>query len=189
MLNKKVLVKGITSLSEARYCAGMFVDYISFDFEPNSDFFTDDKQFEEIRGWLSGVKILGSKETANEAEISEIINEKNLDGFIFSQSQYLILGLVHANTKVLEWSFADLGILPSDLDSEVILILTAGSEIAESQIEDIPNLVLQGYDFENVKYLNEEIEGYAFNGSIETQIGNNAYHELIEALEFIDENY
>ncbi len=189
MLNKKVLVKGITSLSEARYCAGMFVDYISFDFDPASDFFTDDKQFEEIRGWLSGVKILGSKEKANEAEISEIINEKNLDGFLFSQSQYTILGLVDTNTKLLEWPITDLDILPSDLDSNVILVLTAGNEITETQIREIPNLVLQGYDFENVKYLNEDIQGYAFNGSIETQIGNNAYHDLIEALEFIDENY
>ena len=60
---KTILVKNITSLSEARYCSGMMVDFISFDLNPESPDFVDLKEFEEIKNWLSGVKILGSFNT------------------------------------------------------------------------------------------------------------------------------
>jgi phosphoribosylanthranilate isomerase len=60
---KTTLVKSITSLSEARYCSGMMVDYISFDLNPESADYVPKNEFEEIKNWLSGVKILGSFET------------------------------------------------------------------------------------------------------------------------------
>ncbi len=50
-LVKQVKVGNITNLSEARYCAGMGVDYLSF---PAS--IIDPKTFKEITGWISGPK-------------------------------------------------------------------------------------------------------------------------------------
>lgn len=48
-LSKRVKVGNITNLSDARYCAGMGVDYLSF---PSDRI--DPKTFGEITGWISG---------------------------------------------------------------------------------------------------------------------------------------
>lgn len=45
----KVKAGNITNLSDARYCAGMGVDWIGF---PAAE--VDEKKFQEITGWLSG---------------------------------------------------------------------------------------------------------------------------------------
>ncbi len=51
MLKIKVKVSKVTNLSEARYCAGMGVDFLSF---PVSQ--VDPKTFAEITGWVAGPK-------------------------------------------------------------------------------------------------------------------------------------
>lgn len=48
-LKTKVIVGNITNLSEARYCAGMGVDFLAF---PSHRI--DPKTFQEITGWVSG---------------------------------------------------------------------------------------------------------------------------------------
>jgi phosphoribosylanthranilate isomerase len=50
-LKTKVFIKNITNLSDARYCAGMMVDYIGFDTKVLST-----NTFKEIKNWLSGVE-------------------------------------------------------------------------------------------------------------------------------------
>jgi len=49
MLKTKVKVSKVTNLSEARYCAGMGVDFLSF---PVSS--VDPKTYQEITGWVAG---------------------------------------------------------------------------------------------------------------------------------------
>lgn len=188
MLNKKVLVKSITSLSEARYCAGMFVDYISFDLQEESEYFVPKKKLDEIRGWLSGVKILVSLPTDNPSRIREIIDEYQPDGFLFNPEQYHLLPLVNTPVKVLEWS-DDVAMLPFIPDSEIILLLTSAGPVNEAHLAKIDNEILQGFDFENVNLKIDRIDGFAFMGSFEKQVGHNSYSGLMEALEFIDENY
>src|SRR5882762_4050125 len=51
MLITKVKVGQVTNLSEARYCAGMGVDFLSF---PISS--VDPKTYQEITGWVAGPK-------------------------------------------------------------------------------------------------------------------------------------
>lgn len=185
MLNKKVLVKSITSLSEARYCAGMFVDYISFDLDEESEYYVPKKKLEEIRGWLSGVKILASLPTDNVSLINETLAEYQLDGFLFSSDQYYLLPLINAPVKVLEWN--DPALLPFVPEPEVILLLNGPAN--DKELNDLDNEILQGFDFENVKSESERINGFAFMGSFEERVGLNAYSGLMEALEYIEENY
>lgn len=51
MLKTKVKVGSVTNLSEARYCAGMGVDFLSF---PVSS--VDPKTYQEITSWVAGPK-------------------------------------------------------------------------------------------------------------------------------------
>ena len=51
MLITKVKVGQVTNLSEARYCAGMGVDFLSFPIVS-----IDPKTYQEITGWVAGPK-------------------------------------------------------------------------------------------------------------------------------------
>jgi phosphoribosylanthranilate isomerase len=74
----KTLVKVgcITNLSDARYCAGMGVDLLGFRVIAGSEHHIDHTLFQQIRGWLSGPKIVaecyGISEKTN---ITEIISQ------------------------------------------------------------------------------------------------------------------
>jgi phosphoribosylanthranilate isomerase len=54
MLKTLVKVSAITNLSDARYCAGMGVDFLGFPLEQ-----IPVEKFTEIRNWLAGIQIVG----------------------------------------------------------------------------------------------------------------------------------
>jgi len=64
MLKTRVKVSGISNLSDARYCAGMGVDWLGF---PMAELSVE--KFTEIRNWLSGVEIVGEACGISAAEI------------------------------------------------------------------------------------------------------------------------
>ncbi len=56
----KTLVKvgNITNLSDARYCAGMGVDFLGFNVIDGQSQFIPVNTFQEIRGWVSGPRVV-----------------------------------------------------------------------------------------------------------------------------------
>lgn len=181
---KTILVKNITSLSEARYCSGMMVDFISFDLNPESADYVDLKEFEEIKNWLSGVKIFGSHNTDDIFKIIEALNLYKLDGFIFYENQKSMLEDIDSATKFLEIENAEN--FESNLNADFIILKDIKQkEIIEEWSKEYN--VLLGYEFENVNIQPEEIAGYAFKGSKEMRPGINNYDGLMEALEKLED--
>ncbi len=71
-LKTLVKVSGVNNLSNARYCAGMGVEMLGFDMDAMSI-----EQFNEIRNWVAGVKIVGeTKEIDIEKVLEKIANFK-----------------------------------------------------------------------------------------------------------------
>src|SRR6185369_1389083 len=66
MLITKVKVGQVTNLSEARYCAGMGVDFLSF---PISSI--DPKTYLEITGWVAGPKFGVEVDAKNISNVRE----------------------------------------------------------------------------------------------------------------------
>jgi phosphoribosylanthranilate isomerase len=180
MDTKTILVKSITSLSEARYCSGMMVDYISFDLNPNSVDYVSKTDFDEIKNWLSGVKILGSYDTSDVFEVIEALNNYTLDGFIFSESQKSMLDELEVLEKFLEISDADNFEINFNLNYVILKGKNLGIWTKEYN-------VLVGYDFENIDKEFSDIAGYAFNGSKELRPGINNYDGLMETLEKLED--
>jgi phosphoribosylanthranilate isomerase len=58
-LKLSVKIGDVTNLSDARYAAGMGVDYIGFNINSTSENFVGPKVFKEIVNWISGVGIIG----------------------------------------------------------------------------------------------------------------------------------
>ena len=77
-LKTKVKVGNITSLSEARYCAGMGVDFLGF---PLLDIESDVKRFKEITSWIAGAATI--IECADSVDITSI--DKNDQPWDFIQ--------------------------------------------------------------------------------------------------------
>lgn len=57
-LKSVVKVSHISNLSDARYCAGMGVDMLGFSVTPGREHYMDPAVFQDIRGWISGPKIV-----------------------------------------------------------------------------------------------------------------------------------
>ena len=74
-LSTFVKIDGVTNLSDARYCAGMYVDVLGFNLEESSQKFLNPTQYEEITGWVSGLEFAAEFET-EEADIIQLKLEK-----------------------------------------------------------------------------------------------------------------
>tara|TARA_R110002020_G_scaffold124059_8_gene280920 strand:+ start:603 stop:1223 length:621 start_codon:yes stop_codon:yes gene_type:complete len=72
-LSTFVKISGITNLSDARYCAGMYVDLLGFSLEEEADKFISSKQFDEITGWVSGLEFVGEFETYKPSNVLETL--------------------------------------------------------------------------------------------------------------------
>ncbi|MEP0712684.1 phosphoribosylanthranilate isomerase [Algoriphagus sp.] len=70
-LSTFVKISGITNLSDARYCSGMYVDLLGFSLENESEKFISPTQFSEITGWVSGLEFVGEFLTYS---VDEIVN-------------------------------------------------------------------------------------------------------------------
>lgn len=70
-----VKISGITNLSDARYCAGMYVNLIGFALEESSEKYVKPTQFEEITGWVSGLEFVGEFEHYSEKDILETLKQ------------------------------------------------------------------------------------------------------------------
>lgn len=84
----KTLVKvgRITNLSDARYCAGMGVDFLGFRAVASQAEAITAKNYQDIRGWITGPQIV--------AEVYGIDNEKDLAVILEEfRPDYLELGL------------------------------------------------------------------------------------------------
>ncbi|QCR21861.1 hypothetical protein [Pontibacter sp. SGAir0037] len=88
-LSTSVIVSGINNLSDARYCAGMGVDIVSFNLKLDSPQRVSSEELKEILGWVAGVKLAGQFERARPDVINEYASEFNLD-YIQLDTPYLI---------------------------------------------------------------------------------------------------
>ena len=138
---------------------------------------------QEIRNWLSGVKILGLFDSLDAGEVQSLIEEKSLDGFIFQDFQEGLIPQVEADIKMFEIKLSEISDKSvSGVDN--IIVYT------DQKIEKLPELhpnILVGYDFDNLDaFINSEI-GFAFYGSKELRPGFSTYDELMDCLEKLDD--
>lgn len=59
MLQTRLKISSVNNLTEARYFSAMGVEWIGFDFNPESSRYVDVETAKEISGWLAGPRFLG----------------------------------------------------------------------------------------------------------------------------------
>jgi len=74
MLRTLVKISNVTNLSDARYCAGMGVEWLGFSMDS-----LPVEKFQELRGWVSGVQIVGETESDDVSRITELVQQYQPD--------------------------------------------------------------------------------------------------------------
>ncbi len=193
MLSKTVLVKNITNLSEARYCAGMGVEYLAFDFNPSSPDFVERKAFDEIRNWVTGVKILGIPEPGHITGLESWMTELGLDGLLTENEDILQAGLegVLFQAELSDHFLEDKLNIYAGLAEHFVLVSTQYSDedIARTNALAGRFPVLAGFDIDLTLLERFPEAGFAFSGTKEERPGFNHYDELMEKLESLESDF
>lgn len=74
-----VKISNVSSLSDARYCAGMMVDLLGFNIDPSSESKVSATDYSEITEWVSGVSFVGEFSDASKDNICHALNEYSID--------------------------------------------------------------------------------------------------------------
>lgn len=77
-----LLIRGINNLSDARYCAGMGADKLTFVLDPSLPGHLDTKTVKELAGWIAGVELIGEFDQLTAPEINVIATECALDAVL-----------------------------------------------------------------------------------------------------------
>jgi phosphoribosylanthranilate isomerase len=186
-LTRFVKVGKISNLSDARYCAGMGVDLLGFRTVSGQENFIAPKQFQEVRGWITGPRVV--------AEIYGLQDAGEIDSMLESYRPDLIeLSLTELDKinespvpLILRCSTTHVtAILSHRLRPKIDYLLIDDFKNEGKVISEIPVLVeLNQFSLDEIK---PEYSGYgiALNGSAEVRPGLKSYEDLADILEKLD---
>lgn len=183
----KVKVGKVTNLSDARYCAGMGVDFLSF---PVSRI--DPKTFKEITGWLAGPQF-GVELDLDNHEAVDLYNahfiqigSNQIDEF---QTEIPIMLNLHVD----DWPFSKVKLIQLKDRIEFIELTISGIDAALVQVleeiaKDFKVLVKYSSFIDLDQILKLLIAGISLDGNSEDKPGLKDYPfaEVLEKLEVVD---
>ncbi|MFA0963907.1 phosphoribosylanthranilate isomerase [Roseivirga sp. BDSF3-8] len=198
-----VKISGVTNLSDARYCAGMMVNMIGFDLDPDSKQFTAPEKFAEITEWLSGVELVGEFNQMDVDSIRETGEAYRLDA-IQTSSVEVAPHLVKATTLPVIFKLdvsqmedpAEMRPIIEKIGNAVAftLIESEGEEKGEAWMkasldvsEHFPVVLGIGVTASNVSDLtNSNLKGISLRGGEEIKPGLKDFDELADILEALE---
>ncbi|WP_333820848.1 hypothetical protein [Ohtaekwangia sp.] len=180
-----VKVGSITNLSDARYCAGMGVDLLGFRVVAGQDNHITAKQFQEIRGWVTGPKIVAEVYGLTHVDqLTDIIENYRPDFLELGKKELQILNGHTALPFILS---LDSGETLNSKEAEPAFILVR-ERTDLPQLGNEHEILLTVESIENVQRIDQQyIHGIALSGSAEIKPGLKHYNELSEILEMLEE--
>jgi phosphoribosylanthranilate isomerase len=199
----KVKISGITNLSDARYCSGMGVQYLGFNFVKDHKSYIAPEIFQEVTSWISGPELIGEFEDADPAYIGDLLENLSLDGIEVNRPDNLQLLSRLVKQIILKTDishYTSLSALENDLKFATALVdyvLISKSGQANFPDENIfqlarhfPVLLGYGIDGSNIRELVKKtgIRGIALQGGMEEKVGFKDYDALAAILEALEED-
>ncbi len=182
MLKKKVLVNGISNLSDARYCAGMMVDFLSFELNENHEDSIPVDKIKEIKDWLSGPQIGGRL-----TEWTEGIDWETLKPDFLIITDESLLGKAQEKAPVIFFETSQ-----SSISGNFDALIYTGDDL-ETMTDKVlipifVDLMSQNSTLEELSE-NDKITGIGLRGQKESRPGFSQYDELMDALEALEEDF
>ncbi|GAB2634237.1 phosphoribosylanthranilate isomerase [Belliella aquatica] len=199
-----VKISAINNLSDARYCAGMYVNLMGFNLEDHQPNYISPEKFEEITGWLSGLEYVGEFETSHPDAILETLKSYSEIKYIEIQEEIHLKMLVNSSYGlILKQNITEVDDLEdliaksqSFSDHDVTLHLVSETlQLDDSILEKIKALaekcqVLLGFGLEanSIENIIEKtkIRGISLQGGDEIKPGLKDFDELADILEALE---
>lgn len=184
----KTLVKvgSVTNLSDARYCAGMGVELLGFRAVEGQENFVSPKQFQEIRGWVSGPQIVAEIYGIRTLEeLNAILESYRPDYLEFGPRELQIVGSALTLPFILA---IDSGIdLPASILTPAYILTQPAATHLERLLPD-HEILLAAQSMEEVAnaVAGTGITGIALNGSHEIKPGLKDFNDLALILESLE---
>ncbi len=191
-LKLSVKIGDVTNLSDARYAAGMGVDYIGFNIDTRSDNYVTAQKFNEIVNWISGVGIIGeigSNPPDNLNEYTPFLIETN------DYAQVKHESIVRINAKNLEIKTIKSHLITNN--NILFFVLELAPQQIEHNISELSNLCkdhpiyLSSHFSETLlETITNQInpKGIEIKGGIEDQPGFKDYDGIADVLEWLEED-
>lgn len=201
-LSTFVKISGITNLSDARYCAGMYVDLLGFSLEEASDKHVGPKEFEEITGWVSGLEFVGEFERCTADEVLEILKKYPAVSWVehvridsLAKLEGKGLGLIY-KMDLNEVRHMELEVAEKLNSSGIVFHVTSTTdELNDEDLESIKKLsencqVILGVGIKartiKNQLVNLNLYGISLSGGEEIKPGLKDFDELAEILEELE---
>jgi phosphoribosylanthranilate isomerase len=187
----KTLVKvgSITNLSDARYCAGMGVEFLGFRVIEGQPGSISAKLFQEIRGWVTGPQIVAEIYGITDVTtLPQIVESFRPDYFELGVADYLRVGAAIDLPYILSLKPGEE--LPAMLHSRPAYILTDIPSASSSKLIPEHELLVEVSDIPGVQQILHQtgISGISLHGGVEIRPGLKQYDELAEILESLEED-
>jgi phosphoribosylanthranilate isomerase len=198
-LKRIVKINEVNNLTDARYVAGMGVDMIGFNIDRKSPHFVGEDKYREIRGWISGVQIVGEVGVCEEAEIRSLIEQFHVD-LVQTSSVDTFKALKKmqfpAIFKAYLYEYETLEFLKMDkMHPDYLLVEKHGEDISDMESSQLRHLCVEfnvllgfGVTAENVEKLMEsyDLTGFALFGGDEVRPGYREFDDLADILEKLE---
>jgi phosphoribosylanthranilate isomerase len=178
-LKTVVKVGNISNLSDARYCSGMGVDLLGFRVLEGQQNYISPKLFQEIRGWVSGPKVVAEIYGLISADqLPSIIENYAPDYFELTAEEFdkfgaylnlpcIVSGLTKSDPKI-AYELLSEGDLQSSGTANALVRPTSSESVLD--LIKLPN-----------------VAGVALDGTPEVRPGFKDYADLADVLEKLDE--
>ncbi|WP_215226100.1 phosphoribosylanthranilate isomerase [Echinicola shivajiensis] len=199
-----VKISTVNNLSDARYCAGMYVDLMGFNLEENNKNFLSPEKFKEMTNWLSGLDYVAEFENTHPDKILETV--KNYEGISYIQvaEEHHLQMLLNTSFGIIWNKWAEtldelkelVAKAPGMKENQVTLLLESSNlKLDEETIALIKELsskcdVLLGFGLE-AESIDEtiaatQVKGIAMKGGDEIKPGLKDFDELADILESLE---
>ena len=193
-LKLSVKIGNVTNLSDARYAAGMGVDYIVFNIDSSSENFVSAKTFKEIINWISGIGIIGETGSAPKGSKNEyppFLLETSNPADLENNSEFVY----HIDAKNIAFDMLE-NRLKTD-KNVLFYVLEVTNKQLEDNVSGFSNLcslfpIYLSSDFTEPvleKVVNTiKPKGIEIKGGLEDQPGFKDYDGIADVLEWLEED-
>jgi len=184
-----VKVSHISNLSDARYCAGMGVEMLGFRVIPGAENYMSPEVFQDIRGWISGPKIIAELYgLTSQEQIDTVIRTYAPDFFELNYTEYRTCGHLLTLPCIVYFPLVAESVSVKD-ERKISHILVD----EQTTCKDIPATRPVLINVTSEKKLNEKLaegcfRGFVLEGPKELRPGVTNYDQLGGILEALEED-